>query len=166
MFLRELRAAIPKQPTCSAIADFQNSALCAHRVLENRLSPSMLGDSSPELSHTCRYTISIPRARIIFVCYVWVYRATPDFRSPQQTPKTVSRAISQCLAYIYIIRAIRTDTTYLYVCHVLLTWAAYLVGGGRLRESMHWRVVFSEKVQVVSVPKLEPVGEWPKRSET
>ena len=35
-----------------------------------------------------------------------------------------------------------------------LGWAAYLVGGGRLRESMHWRVVYSEKVQVVSVPKL------------
>ena len=54
---------------------------------------------------------------------------------------------------MYIIRAIRTDTRYLYVRHVLLTSAAYLVGGGRLRESMHWRVVFSEKVQVVSVPK-------------
>ena len=91
-------------PNISAIADFQNSALCAHRVRENRLSPSMLGDNSPELSHTCRYTISIPLARIIFICYVWIYRATPDFRSPQQTPKTVSRAISKSLAYIYYTR--------------------------------------------------------------
>ena len=126
----------------------------------------MFGDSSPELSQKHSQLVSVPIAHKIFICYVGIYRAKDDFRSPQQTPKTVSRARSQSLAYIYIIRAIRTDTTYLYVCHVLLTWAAYLVGGGRLRESMHWRVVFSEKVQVVSVPRLEPVGEWPKRSET
>ena len=122
---------------CSAIADFPELCARTEQSSGNRLSPSMLGDSSPELSQKHSQLVSVPIAHKISICYVWIYRARPDFRSPQQTPKTVSRAISQFLAYIYIIRAIRTDTRYLYARHVLLTWAAYLVGGGRLCESMH-----------------------------
>ena len=70
----------------------------------NRLSPSMLRDSSPELSQKHSQLVSVPIAHKISICYVWIYRARPDFRSPQQTPKTVSRAISQFLAYIYYTR--------------------------------------------------------------
>ena len=84
-----------------AIADFQTSALCAHRVLENRLSPSRLGASSPELLHTvlicCRYL-----SRVLHVYATnWDISASDDIRSLQKAPKIVASAISQFVAYIY-----------------------------------------------------------------
>ena len=135
------------------------------RVLEIGYRRACLGiaalSSRRNIASQCRY---LSRIRYPYAMFRFIALETTFGRRSKHRERCLARDPN--LWSIYIIRAIRTDTTYLYVFHVLLTWAAYLVGGGRLRESMHWRVVFSEKVQVVSVPKLEPVGEWPKRSET
>ena len=83
------------------IADFQEFALCAHRVLENRLSPSRLEANSPELLHTRTYILSVPIARLTYICYKLGYRANDDIRSVQKAPNIVASAISQFVAYIY-----------------------------------------------------------------
>ena len=82
----------------SAIADFQTCALCAHRVLENRLSPSRLEANSPELLHTRTYILSVPIARLTYISYELGYRASDDIRSVQRAPNVVASAISQFVA--------------------------------------------------------------------
>ena len=76
-------------------------SLCAHRVLENRLSPSRLEANSPELLHTPSYMLLVRIARLTYVCYKLGYRASDDIRSVQKAPNIVASAISQFVAYIY-----------------------------------------------------------------
>ena len=51
-------------------------------------------------------------ARIIYICYVLIYRASDDIRCFLQRPNIVASAISQFEAYIleYVTRAIGTDS--------------------------------------------------------
>ena len=85
----------------SAIADFPEPCARTEHRSENRLSPSRLEANSPELLHTRTYILSVPIARLTYICYKLGYRASDDIRSVQKAPNIVASAISQFVAYIY-----------------------------------------------------------------
>ena len=74
----------------------------ARTEIRSRLSPSRLEANSPELLHTRTYILSVPIARLTYICYKLGYRASDDMiRSLQKAPNIVASAISQFVAYIY-----------------------------------------------------------------
>ena len=73
----------------------------ARTEIRSRLSPSRLEANSPELLHTPSHILSVPIARLTYICYKLGYRASDDIRSVQKAPNIVASAISQFVAYIY-----------------------------------------------------------------